>query len=58
MITISRNRKRASYRPRRFDVISQGYARYERLKTQLTQNAETPEQYQAACRQAALIAGV
>lgn len=57
MITTHR-RKRTAYRPRHFVVISQGYARYEQIKAQLTRKAETPAEYERACRQAALIAGV
>lgn len=58
MISTSRNRKRTAFRPRRFVVISQGYSRYEQIKAQLTKRAETPAEYERACRQAALIAGV
>lgn len=58
MIATNRTRKRAAKRPRRFVVISQGYARYEQIKAQLVKKAETPAEYERACRQAALIAGV
>lgn len=58
MTTTRRARKRAAYRPRHFVVIAQDYARYEAIKVQLTRKAETPAEYECACRQAALIAGV
>jgi len=34
------------------------YPRYELLKSQFTATATTPAEYEAACRRAALIAGV
>jgi hypothetical protein len=52
------SRANAAKQSIRRDHVNSAFGKYEELKASLTAIAATPAEYEAACRQAAKIAGV